>query len=117
MRIERLTIEAGNATIGMYVSKLDRPWLETPFLYQGFIISSEEEIDQLTESQRFASIRSRVGRDRAAHRRQVHNHHRRRHQPLVSRELDVPRGHSRPDVLRLRWHERGRAGTLRRANF
>lgn len=35
--------------LGMYVVELDRPWLETPFLYQGFIISSEEEIDQLTE--------------------------------------------------------------------
>lgn len=47
MRIERLTIEAGNATIGMYVSKLDRPWLETPFVFQGFEIRDREEIDLL----------------------------------------------------------------------
>ena len=52
MRIERLTIEAGNATIGMYVSKLDRPWLETPFVFQGFEIRDREELDML---QRYCS--------------------------------------------------------------
>ena len=52
MRIERLTIEAGNATIGMYVSKLDRPWLETPFVFQGFEIRDRDELDML---QRYCS--------------------------------------------------------------
>lgn len=32
---------------GMYVSRLDRPWLETPFLFQGFLIKTWEEIDEL----------------------------------------------------------------------
>ena len=32
---------------GMYVSALDRPWLETPFLIQGFVIESQEDIDRL----------------------------------------------------------------------
>lgn len=31
----------------MYVSALDRPWLDTPFLFQGFHIESEEVIDEL----------------------------------------------------------------------
>lgn len=31
-------------SIGMYVSKLDRDWLETPFLYQGFIIATFDDI-------------------------------------------------------------------------
>lgn len=47
VRVERLTIDAGNAAIGMYVSKLDRPWLETPFVFQGFEIRDREEIDLL----------------------------------------------------------------------
>jgi len=34
-------------SVGMYVSKLDRPWLETPFLFQGFHIESPEIIEQL----------------------------------------------------------------------
>ena len=35
--------------LGMYVSKLDRPWLETPFLMQGFLINSHEQIRQLQQ--------------------------------------------------------------------
>lgn len=31
----------------MYVSELDRPWLETPFLFQGFRITNSQEIEQL----------------------------------------------------------------------
>jgi HD-GYP domain-containing protein (c-di-GMP phosphodiesterase class II) len=32
---------------GMYVSELDRPWLETPYLIQGISIQSQEDIDRL----------------------------------------------------------------------
>lgn len=32
---------------GMYVSSLDRPWLDTPFLIQGFLIRDDEEIRTL----------------------------------------------------------------------
>ncbi len=31
----------------MYVSDLDRPWLDTPFLFQGFRITNEQEIEQI----------------------------------------------------------------------
>ena len=37
----------------MYVSKLDRPWLETPFIFQGFEVREQAEIDML---QRYCSI-------------------------------------------------------------
>ncbi len=33
--------------IGMYVAQLDRPWLETPFLFQGFYIRDDDEIADL----------------------------------------------------------------------
>ena len=32
---------------GMFVAELDRPWLETPFLIQGFVIDSNEQISEL----------------------------------------------------------------------
>jgi HD-GYP domain-containing protein (c-di-GMP phosphodiesterase class II) len=32
---------------GMYVAELDRPWVETPFMFQGFTIESDEELEQL----------------------------------------------------------------------
>jgi len=31
-----MRINIQDLTVGMYVSELDRPWLETPFLFQGF---------------------------------------------------------------------------------
>ncbi|RZV53413.1 MAG: DUF3391 domain-containing protein, partial [Pseudomonadales bacterium] len=34
---------------GMFVSELDRPWLDTPFLLQGFMITELDEIDVLNE--------------------------------------------------------------------
>jgi HD-GYP domain-containing protein (c-di-GMP phosphodiesterase class II) len=40
-------ITAQGLTLGMYVSRLDRPWLETAFLMQGLKITSEDEIATL----------------------------------------------------------------------
>jgi len=48
-KLVREKIPTHELRVGMYVVELDRPWIETPFLYQGFLISSEEEIDQLCE--------------------------------------------------------------------
>jgi len=35
--------------VGMFVSGLDRPWLETPFYTQGFLIESKEDISRLQQ--------------------------------------------------------------------
>lgn len=42
-------VRAGDVQIGMFVSELDRPWLETPFLFQGFVVSSESELETLRQ--------------------------------------------------------------------
>ena len=42
--------------VGMYVSELDRPWLETPFLFQGFRIDSEHDIEQIRQVCRYVYI-------------------------------------------------------------
>jgi HD-GYP domain-containing protein (c-di-GMP phosphodiesterase class II) len=34
---------------GMYVSELDRPWLDTPFLFQGFRITNSNELEQISK--------------------------------------------------------------------
>lgn len=33
--------------VGLYVSRLDRPWIETPFLFQGFAVQDEQELAEL----------------------------------------------------------------------
>jgi HD-GYP domain-containing protein (c-di-GMP phosphodiesterase class II) len=42
-----LDIEIDRLAIGMYVAQLDRPWLETPFWFQGFLITQQQELDML----------------------------------------------------------------------
>ena len=49
-------VDAGMLRIGMYVSQLDRPWLETPFLFQGFYIRTENEIADLQRYCEFVHI-------------------------------------------------------------
>ena len=40
-------IDVHDLEIGMYVSQADRPWLETPFLFQGFYVNSENDIKEV----------------------------------------------------------------------
>lgn len=41
---------------GMFVAKLDRPWLESPFLIQGFLIEDDEQLTQLREVCRYVMV-------------------------------------------------------------
>lgn len=41
---ERSLTPVNQLAIGMYVVELDRPWLETPFLFQGFELRTEAQI-------------------------------------------------------------------------
>ncbi len=43
----RIKIDAASLVPGMYVAQLDRPWLETPFLFQGFEVREIAEVNQL----------------------------------------------------------------------
>jgi hypothetical protein len=49
LSIKQVPIDVGKVSEGMYVSKLDRPWLETPFIFQGFEIREQAEIDMLQQ--------------------------------------------------------------------
>jgi HD-GYP domain-containing protein (c-di-GMP phosphodiesterase class II) len=37
-------------SIGMFVEDLDRPWIDTPFLIQGFLIEDGEQLEQLRQT-------------------------------------------------------------------
>ena len=41
---------------GMFVSSLDRPWMDTPFMFQGFLIQEEEDIELLQKYCAFVQI-------------------------------------------------------------
>lgn len=56
MSIALRKIDVDGLRVGMYVSQLDRPWLETPFLFQGFYIRSQNEIEELQRYCKFVEI-------------------------------------------------------------
>ena len=48
---------------GMYISELDRPWLETPFLFQGFELQTSQEMDLIKQHCQYVYIDLEKGAD------------------------------------------------------
>lgn len=46
---QRKKIPVSDLQIGMYISELDRDWLDTPFLMQGFTVQSRDDIQTVQE--------------------------------------------------------------------
>ncbi len=47
MSENKLKIDVNDLIIGMYVCELDIPWLDSPFLFQGFPLNCEDEIEEV----------------------------------------------------------------------
>lgn len=45
--LHTVAVRVQSLKVGMFISALDRPWGETPFLLQGFEITNEQDIDEL----------------------------------------------------------------------
>ena len=43
----RKSIPVSELRFGMYVAELDRPWIDTPFRFQGFVLSTEQQLEAL----------------------------------------------------------------------
>lgn len=54
--MERLKISTEHLRVGLYVAELDRPWLETPFLFQGFKIRDNDDLDELRRHCEFVFV-------------------------------------------------------------
>jgi putative nucleotidyltransferase with HDIG domain len=48
--VTKIKVEASDLEIGMYVCELDRPWLESPFLFQGFLLESSEDVQDVANA-------------------------------------------------------------------
>ncbi|MBL1275434.1 MAG: HD-GYP domain-containing protein [Ectothiorhodospiraceae bacterium] len=46
---KKIQVYTSDLKIGMYVADLDRPWVDTPFLFQGFSLTGVEEINDLSQ--------------------------------------------------------------------
>ena len=47
--LKRTKVSVDEIQMGMYISKLDRPWEDSPFLLQGFVVSSSKVLSKLKE--------------------------------------------------------------------
>lgn len=45
--MRKIRIPVDELRFGMYVAELDRPWTETPFVFQGFVVSTQKQLDAL----------------------------------------------------------------------
>ena len=45
--LKKIRVNCTDLTIGMYVCELDRPWLDTPFMIQGFYIKDLDDSDMV----------------------------------------------------------------------
>jgi len=43
----RKTVPVGELQFGMYIAELDRPWTDTPFRFQGFVLETPEQLETL----------------------------------------------------------------------
>ena len=54
--MQHIKVDTDALRKGLYVAELDRPWLESPFLFQGFPINSDEDLQQLREVCRYVYV-------------------------------------------------------------
>ena len=66
MEVQEKKVFVNDLTLGMYVSRLDRPWLETPFTLQGFLIISLRQIDEIERFCRFVYVDQQKSRTSVA---------------------------------------------------
>lgn len=70
MSVDQKKVRVDELEVGMYVARLDRPWIETPFPLQGFYVKDLSEIDSLRRYCREVTIdvsRSRAKAEPVAH--------------------------------------------------
>jgi len=49
-------IDTTDLRLGMFIADLDRPWLDTPFLFQGFLLEDEEDLRTLQRLCKYVEI-------------------------------------------------------------
>lgn len=55
---ERRWVHRNQIEMGMYVNELDVPWEQTSFMFQGFIIDSEETLRAVQDACEYACVQT-----------------------------------------------------------
>jgi len=62
MPLDQIKVDIDDLALGMYVSRLDRPWIETPFPLQGYYIKETQDISNLRTYCNYVYIDIRRGK-------------------------------------------------------
>lgn len=54
--VEKVQIDVKNLKVGMFVSELDRPWLESTFWFQGFELRNQSDIEEVQKQCEYVFI-------------------------------------------------------------
>ena len=52
----KIKVFSEDLKLGMYISELDHPWIESPFLFQGFVLKEDEEIEQVKATCKYVYV-------------------------------------------------------------
>src|SRR5262245_58631113 len=47
MPVQKKQVSVEELEFGMYISELDRPWTDTPFMFQGFILNDDKQLETI----------------------------------------------------------------------
>jgi putative nucleotidyltransferase with HDIG domain len=64
MALQQVKIQTIDLQEGMYVTQLDRPWLETPYKVQGFLVKNQKDIDKLIQHTEYVFIDTERSREK-----------------------------------------------------
>jgi putative nucleotidyltransferase with HDIG domain len=64
MPLQQVKIQTVDLQEGMYVTQLDRPWLETPYKVQGFLVKNQRDIDKLLQHTEYVFIDTERSREK-----------------------------------------------------
>ncbi|GMR16396.1 MAG: HD-GYP domain-containing protein [Gammaproteobacteria bacterium] len=52
----KIKVPSEDLKLGMYISELDHPWIESPFLFQGFLLKDKEELQQVQSTCKYVYV-------------------------------------------------------------
>ena len=53
-----IRLHVSSLAVGMFICELDRPWLETPFLLQGFEVQSSADVAEVQKDRKSTRLNS-----------------------------------------------------------
>ena len=52
----KIKVFSEDLKLGMYISELDHPWIESPFLFQGFLLRENEEVQEVQSTCKYVYV-------------------------------------------------------------